>query len=193
VSSKIKVEDSVRFATLGDLPYIEDLSKKESKAIGFIPKIAYEAAITGIKKGRRWSDVCNDRIWVCENNGDLVGFVLASFGNPLSKNKRGKIAQICIQSDARKITRGKMLLCEVIAYAASKGCHDFGCGCAEDLESNLFWQAMNWEKIGERRGISHRNTWKQTSDRIVNLYYYNNPDQLLLPTNTKMEVFPSEQ
>jgi hypothetical protein len=52
---------------------------------------------------------------------------------------------------------------------------------------------MNWEKIGERRGISHRNTWKQTSDRIVNLYYYNNPDQLLLPTNTKMEVFPSEQ
>jgi hypothetical protein len=36
------------------------LSKKESFSLGFIPKMAYEAAITGIKKGKRWSPVCND-------------------------------------------------------------------------------------------------------------------------------------
>jgi hypothetical protein len=176
----IEGDDVVRFATVKDLNYIVDLSKKESKSLGFIPKMAYEAAITGIKTGKRWSNVCNDRIWVCENNGDLVGFVLASFGMPASKDKRGKIAQICIQMDARKIARGKLLLTEVIGYGASVGCHNFGCGCAEDLESNIFWLAMQWDKIGQRKGISHTNTWKQTSDRKVNLYYYNNPNQMLL-------------
>ena len=174
--------DSTRDAIILDLPYIVDLSKKESKALGFIPKMAYEAAITGIKKGKRWSDVCNDKVFVCENNGDLVGFVLASFGNPLAKkhDRVGKIAQICIQKDARKIYRGKMLLTEVIGHGVKIGCTNFSCGCAFDLESNIFWDAMEWKKYGERKGISYLNTWKQTSDRLINLYRYDDPSQLLL-------------
>lgn len=169
--------DSIRFAEIKDIPYILGLSKKESKSLGFIPKMAYEAAITGIKTGKRWSNVCNDRIWVCENNDDLVGFCLASFGNPFSKNKRGKIAQICIQEDARKIERGKLLLSYVLAYGSSIGTNDFGCGCAEDLPSNFFWNAVGWEYVGNRFGISHTNTYKQTSKRIVNLYHYYNQEQ----------------
>jgi len=169
--------DLIRFATIKDIPYILDLSKKENKSLGFIPKMAYEAAITGIKTGKRWSNVCNDRLWICENNDDLVGFCLASFGNPLSKERKGKIAQICIQEDARKIERGKLLLSHVLGYGSSIGTNDFGCGCADDLPSNFFWKAVGWEYAGNRFGISHKNTFKQTSKRVVNLYHYYNKMQ----------------
>jgi hypothetical protein len=161
---------TIRFATLGDIPYVVDLSKKESFSLGFIPKMAYTSAITGIKTGKRWSPVCNDKMWVCDCNGDLVGFVLASFGRINAKERVGKVAQICLQSDARKLERGKMLLNSVLEYGKTLGVHSFSCGCAFDLESNLFWSAMGWDKIGERMGISHTNTWKQTSDRVINLY-----------------------
>ena len=176
----MKADDLIRFAEIGDLNYVVDLSKKENHSLGFIPKIAYEAAITGIKKGKRWSDVCNDRLIVCVNNGDLVGFCLASFGKVFQKPRKGKIAQICIQMDARKIERGKLLLSFVLAYGASVGCYDFGCGCADDLESNFFWKAVGWSHFGQRKGISHTNTWKQTSRRVINIYGYTHPNQPLL-------------
>jgi len=174
------MSDQVRFATISDLLYVVDLSKKETNSIGFIPKMAYEAAITGIKKGKRWSDVCNDRLFVCLSNNDLVGFCLASFGKAFQNPRKGKIAQICIQSDARKIDRGRLLLANVLGYGASIGCYDFGCGCANDLESNFFWQAMGWTHFGQRKGMSYTNTWKQTSDRLINIYGYTDSRQPLL-------------
>jgi hypothetical protein len=170
----------VRQAKLKDLPYIVDLSKKENHSLGFIPKMAYESAITGIKTGDRWSDVCNDRLWVCECNGDLVGFVLASFGKTNSVWKYGKIAQICLQVDARMMQRGRLLLDSVIDYGKNVGTLSFSCGCADDLPSNLFWQTMGWTKISERMGISHKNTWKQTSKRKVNIYRYDPYDMFLI-------------
>jgi hypothetical protein len=91
---------TVRFAKLEDIKYIISLSKIETKSLGFIPKMAYESAITGIKTGDRWSNVCNDKLFVIECNNDLVGFCLASFGIPNSISKKGKIAQICLQTDA---------------------------------------------------------------------------------------------
>jgi hypothetical protein len=173
-------EDYIRFAEIGDLQYIVDLSKKENRSLGFIPKMAYESAITGVKKGKRWSDVCNDRIFVCSNNGDLVGFCLASFGRPFSNPRKGKIAQICIQQDAREIERGRALLSYVLAYGSTIQCFDFGCGCADDLDSNFFWAAMGWNKFGQRKGISFLNTWKQTSDRVINLYEFVHQRQPML-------------
>jgi len=173
-------ENEVRFANLKDLPYIVNLSKRENSSLGFIPKVAYEAAITGIKKGKRWSDVCNDRLFVILANGDLVGFCLASFGNPFTKTRRGKIAQICLQEDARKVSRGKMLLDCVRAYGATIGCCNFKCGCADDLESNFFWLSVGWNKIYQRQGISHKNTWLETSDRKINIYIKNDERILTL-------------
>lgn len=167
----------VRPAKIEDIKYVISLSKTETQSIGFIPKMAYEAAITGIKTGMRWSNVCNDKMWVCECNGDLVGFVLASFGRPSTTGKVGKIAQICLQTDARLMDRGKILLKEVTEYGKKVGTYKWACGCADDLPSNLFWQTMGWQKVGDRLGISHKNTWKQTSGRKVNIYNY----QLVMP------------
>ena len=171
---------TVRFAELKDLSYIIDLSKKENHSLGFIPKMAYESAITGIKTGDRWSNVCNDKLWVCLVNNDLVGFVLASFGIPNSVWKYGKIAQICLQTDARMMDRGRILLNNVIDYGSKIGTLSFSCGCADDLPSNLFWQTMGWTKINQRNGISHKNTWKQTSKRKVNIYRYDPYDMFLI-------------
>ena len=156
----------IRSAEIKDLPYIVSLSKKESFCLGFIPKTAYTAAITGIKTGKRWSNTCNDKLFVCEENGDLVGFVMFSYG------AIAKCNQICIQEDARLIERGKALLTAGISHGNLRGIEDFGCGCADDLPSNIFWKAMGWVNVGHRQGISHTNTWKQTSKRKVNLYRY---------------------
>jgi len=175
------IDEVIRFAEIKDLPYILDLSKKESMSIGFIPKMAYESAITGIKKGKRWSDTCNDKIWVCEINNDVVGFVLASFGLRNAVWRYGKIAQICLQVDARLLMRGRMMLDSVTEYGETKmGTLSFSCGCADDLPSNIFWQAMGWLKIGDRFGISHKNTWKQTSKRKVNIYRHDKYDMFAL-------------
>ena len=170
---------TVRLAKLEDLPYIISLSKKENHSLGFIPKMAYEASITGIKTGERWSNVCNDRLFVIVCNGDLVGFCLASFGIPKAISKKGKIAQICLQTDARKLLRGRLLLDEVVNYGKTQGTMAFSAGCADDLESNIFWKTMGWICIAQRFGISHKNTWKQTSKRLINVYRYDPSDFLL--------------
>ena len=167
----------VRLAKLSDIPYVVDLSKKENHSLGFIPKMAYESAITGVKKGKRWSDVCNDKLFIVIENEDLVGFCLASFG--WKGRGVGKIAQICLQEDARLLERGAILLKKVIKYGEGMHIYAFQCGCADDLVSNFFWQSMGWVKTGERNGISHTNTWKQTSDRVVNLYMYSPYDLFL--------------
>lgn len=162
----------VREAKLQDVKYVVNLSKKESLSLGFIPKMAYEAAITGIKTGKRWSPVCNDKLFVCTVNDDLVGFCLASFGKRNAIYRKGKIAQICLQEDARKFERGRLLLNSVVKWGLSIGTLSFDAGCADDLESNFFWQAMGWEMASTRLGIGHKNTWVQTSKRKINIYNY---------------------
>ena len=171
----------VRFATEDDLKYINHLSKLESKSLGFIPNPAYTSAITGVKTGKRWSLICNDKLFVCECNGDLVGFCLASFGHQYRNvmTRQGKIAQICLQSDARMLQRGRLLLDSVINYGESIYTFNWSCGCANDLESNVFWKAMGWQKVGQRKGISSRNTWKQTSKRDINIYMFSKTDMFL--------------
>ena len=156
----------IRLAKTEDLPYVISLANKESFCLGFIPKPAYKAAITGCKTGKRWSTTCNDKLFVCVENEDLVGFVMFSYGNPAKCN------QICIQEDARLIERGHSLLSAAISHGNLIGIEDFACGCADDLPSNIFWKTMGWVKVGKRFGISHKNTWKQTSKRIVNIYRY---------------------
>jgi len=156
----------VRLAELNDLKYIHSLSKIESNALGFIPNTAYEAAITGEKTGKRWSNTCNDKLWLCEENGDKVGFLLMSFG------RWSKVNQIAIQEDARRIERGKALIDAGMKHGQSRGIQDFACGCADDLASNQFWKGVGWKQLGDRKGISHKNTWKETSKRKVNIYHF---------------------
>ena len=65
-----------------------------------------------------------------------------------------------------------MLLNSVVKWGLSIGTMSFDAGCADDLESNFFWQSMGWEIAGTRMGIGHKNTWVQTSKRKINIYNY---------------------
>ena len=132
----------VRLAEINDLKYIHSLSKTESNALGFIPNTAYEAAITGEKTGKRWSNTCNDKLWLCEENGDKVGFLLMSFG------RWSKVNQIAIQEDARRIERGKALIDAGMKHGQSRGIQHFACGCADDLASSQFWKGVGWKQLG---------------------------------------------
>jgi hypothetical protein len=78
--------------------------------------------------------------------------------------------------------RGRMLLDNVLAYGKTKGTLRWSCGCADDLPSNIFWQTMGWSKLTERKGISHKNTYKQTSKRKINIYRYDPFDMFLTRT-----------
>jgi len=170
----------VKKATLNDLKYIESLSKTESRSIGFIPKVRYEAAIIGQRIHETTKPNCNDTIYLCFEDNDPVGFVLASKGR--GGDSSSKIAQIVIQPDARLIERGMLLLNRVIKHYETKGIFNFKCGCADDLESNLFWKAMGWEKVSQRKGIAYTNTSLETSDRDINIYRFEseNNNQLKL-------------
>ena len=162
---EIQTLSTVRPATLADIKYIVSLSKGESNAIGFIPKAAYETAITGIKKGKCWSNKSNTKLWVVEENGDLLGFLLMSFG------KVARINQICIQPDARQVERGKLMLQEGTQWARNEhGLYEMTACCANDLESNKFWKALDFVQVGTRNGKAWNNTWNETSDRLINIY-----------------------
>jgi GNAT superfamily N-acetyltransferase len=165
----------VRLATLDDLKYVEHLSRIESFSIGFVPKPAYEAAITGLKAGKRWSPVCNDRLFVATDNDDYVGFVLASFGD------KARVTQIAIQEDARLLERGALLLEAVTDEGARRQCEITHAGCAADLPSNSFWEAMGFRNVGVRKGIHFES--KLSSNRDVNLWQ-RTKHQLWLPFDT---------
>lgn len=160
VSQIVAPDTTIRPATLDDLKFILSLMDKESRAIGFVPKQRYESAITGERQDGPWT--CRDKIWIAEVNDDLVGFVYATYG------RSAKVTQVCIQEDARKIERGKLLIEAVQNHAVRSGLISASCGCANDLESNAFWNAIGWEQVGIRKGqyIDGRKT-----DRVVNVYH----------------------
>jgi GNAT superfamily N-acetyltransferase len=174
----------VRQAKISDISYILSLGKKEFKSIGFIPRMAYEGAINGVKIGKGWQITCNAKLFVITENGDPVGFCLSSFGRPKANIRKGNITQICLQEDARLIKRGRALLHHVIKYGETLGVADWSCGCADDLISNFFWQSMGWVQVGQRKGKDFR-TQRATSERIINIYMHSTHDFFITQAKTK--------
>ena len=147
-------------ATLPDINYIDWLRSKESEAVGFIPKVRYEMEISGERHG--------DIILIKENN-DLVGFSYITYGVPFS----AKIQQIAIQEDARRMERATALIEELTKRARLRGCAEIGCRCAEDLDANIFWQTLGFERVSEGMGKSVYSRGKAKlgrQGRHINIY-----------------------
>ena len=119
---------TIRRATLADISYIDHLRARNSEAVGFIPRVRYEMEIDGSRHGS---------VLVCEDNGDLVGFIYATHNN----HGVTHIQQIAIQGDARRLERGTALV------EAVKRDTDWliSCRCAEDLEATEFWQSLGFD------------------------------------------------
>lgn len=157
----------VRTSNVADQSYIDKLQKENAYAVGFIQKTIWDKYVFG---GER-----NFVVFICEKNGDRVGYVLLTPG--MKVGSYAKIQQIAVQEDARRLEYGSMLI-----EAVRKFCEKFGrvgvtLRCREDLDANKFWLSLGflqygkWEK-GKRNhvGFKASNTillWKIELNRIM--------------------------
>ena len=136
----------VRNAVLSDQAFIDKLQKENSYAVGFIQRTIWDKYVFG---GER-----NFTVFLCERNGDPVGYVLIT---PGKTNGYVRIQQIAVREDARRLDYGTALIAVVSDF-----CHTFGrkgarLRCRIDLESNRFWSALGFKRYGvwEKGRVNH--------------------------------------
>jgi N-acetylglutamate synthase-like GNAT family acetyltransferase len=129
----------IRRATEDDDRYIISLAKRNTDALGFLPRPAldYYTLQGGVLIG--------------EENADEAGFVVRR--KVLSIDTRcSAILQACVQLDARRRALGLALVAQAAADAAAEGRSILQCWCAADLEANDFWRAAGFKAITTRPG-----------------------------------------
>jgi GNAT superfamily N-acetyltransferase len=141
------------------LPYVRDLMEKNYEAVGFIPLPRLEDYA---ERGQ---------ILVQYENDDPCGYLAYGNGWPVLK-----VYQCCIQVDARRAAQATVLVNRLIDIARERNCIAISLWCADDLESNGFWQAMGFHFGGKREGGQKRgrmhNKWTMlvTGTAQLNLF-----------------------
>jgi len=126
--------------------YAVNLMRKNYEQVGFLPKPRMsEYAISG-------------QLWLQYENNEPCGYLVFGNGWPILK-----VYQCCIQIDAQRVRHASILIRALIEKAKDWKCSMITLWCAEDLESNSFWQAMGFEMKSQRnknntRGRLH-NGW----------------------------------
>jgi len=131
----------VRNANFRDWEYMEDLRRKESKALGFVPKGTY----LSIMQRKPYDGRCRweySKVYIVEDDGERTGFCYVSF-----KGNVAKVHQIVVQEDARRWYRATLMLSEIEKEAIKTGKQGVQARVAIDLEANLFWRASGYEPI----------------------------------------------
>lgn len=131
----------IRSAVESDLMAIDSLRKKDGDCLGFLPLMKLEHIVRRtLDRGRaRWR---YESLWVCEDNGDLTGYVLAGF-----HREGAKIEQICVRQDARRMERALALERVVADESTARLKPRIRCRVAADIESNLFWRAIGYVPV----------------------------------------------
>lgn len=133
---------SVRTGCMNDIPLIDKLQKENSYAVGFIQKTIWEDYVFG---GQR-----NFVVLIAEANDDAVGYVLITPGK--TDLSYGKIQQIAIRNDARRLKYGSALIDVCRQFCITHNRKGFTLRCRVDLESNRFWKSL---------GFEHYSTWEK--------------------------------
>lgn len=115
---------SVRAATL--------LMRDNCEAVGFLPE---SALVRAAHESRLWHQV---------DEGEWVGYLVSG---PLVYGRPAHVWQECIDKSARRYGSGQRLLTAFEAACLSAGCTSIRLRCAENLDSNLFWQAVGFERF----------------------------------------------
>jgi N-acetylglutamate synthase-like GNAT family acetyltransferase len=138
---------SVRNSTVKDILLIDKLQKENSFAVGFIQKTIWDKYVFG---GER-----NFVVLICEANNDAVGYVLITPGR--GAYKYGKIQQIAVRNDARRLYYGTALLDVCRQFCEKFHRVGFTLRCRQDLESNNFWKSLGFENyaVWEKGKINH--------------------------------------
>lgn len=116
------------------LKFLADLQKKFSNQLGFLPTAALQ-----------WY-VEQKRVGIAFENGDPAGYVLGRTHfryQPLMR----PITQAAVYMDAQRRQHGLALVNRVCEQAAAAGQRAVQAACAEDLESNAFWRALDFQVI----------------------------------------------
>jgi len=112
----------------GTMRWIKDLAKKERESIGFIPLSYYQTS---------WM---RRRLIVNIENGSPTGFL--HWGHLKGSQKSIiHVNQLCVQRDARRFSHASKLMNEVVGMPENMQAHTIWLRCAEELDSNLFWEA----------------------------------------------------
>jgi len=137
----------VRNATYKDSSYIDKLQKESAYAVGFIQKTIWDKYVFG---GER-----NFFVLMCEANNQPVGYALVTPGHKGGDFVR--IQQIAVQSDARRLHYGSMLIGAIKRFCNEHSRIGARLRCRRDLESNLFWAALGFQQYGtwEKGKVNH--------------------------------------
>jgi ribosomal protein S18 acetylase RimI-like enzyme len=119
--------------------YADDLARKNSEALSFIPRPMIE------NYARR------GQLMLALENDEPCGFLIHGENWP-----QVRIYQACIQYDARRREHGMALVAALSSRARERGCHDVRLWCADDLDSNEFWRSAGFEYCAQRRGGRRR-------------------------------------
>lgn len=118
---------------LSNIDKVIMLMKDNYNSIGFIPRSRIEEAD---QQGCLYYQV---------DNGEWVGYLYCS--KPVYM-RTCKIWQECIDKSVRRYGSGRRLCERLINDCRTVGCPAIMLRCAEDLESNYFWQAMGFSLVG---------------------------------------------
>lgn len=156
--SDITKNITVRTSTIRDMLLIDKLQKENSYAVGFIQKTIWDKYVFG---GER-----NFVVFICECNNDAVGYVLIT---PGKINGYGKIQQIAVRNDARRLYYGTALLDVCRQFCKEFYRVGFTLRCRVDLESNLFWKNLGFENYAKwEKGKLNHVGFKASND--INLW-----------------------
>jgi hypothetical protein len=173
-----KVPIAVRVGTMNDIPFMDALQKRNSKALGYFPTKQFEEyvemgavliaeEVTGdslLVTGEASGATTNNQQQVASNTP--LGYIIYR-DRYLKRDELGVIFQLCVvQGEQRKLV-GATLVREALERSAY-GCRLYCLWCARDLDANYFWESLGFVPIAFRAGSSGKKRvhifWEQ---RIV--------------------------
>lgn len=134
VENDAKKNADTGFAGIGDLPFLIDLQKKNSAALGYLPAMAL----------KWYAD--HRMVLLAKENEEPAGYIL---GRPSLRFNRAicPIYQAAVAFDAQRRHHGLALLERLEAIARGRGQLALQANCASDLEANEFWAAAGFRPI----------------------------------------------
>ena len=170
----------VRLANNDDVPFIDELQKRNNKSLGFMPQKALEGKIKrdeiliaeeGVSReslivnredesarlttNDQRLTVSDPRLTTNDQRLTKVGYLIGN-DRYAKRDELGCIFQLCVVPDKRRGLRGATLL-KALFERASYGCKLYCCWCAQDLEANYFWESMGFVPVAFRTGSRNKN------------------------------------
>jgi ribosomal protein S18 acetylase RimI-like enzyme len=122
-----------RTATGADVAFMVDLARRDTEALGFMPR---QAVLESVDRGQGL---------VVTDGSEVVGFALTS--------QHGKYAGVIVQAavirDCRRAGAGSVLAFTARRRLGERGCAVAGLSCRKSLVGALsFWEAAGFARIG---------------------------------------------